>query len=41
MSDCHSARAAERRVLLGLSVDEVAFEIDVVVDVGVDRGELL
>ena len=27
--------------LVGLSVDEVAFEVEVVVDVGMDRGELL
>ena len=33
-----SGRAAG---LVGLSVDEVAFEVEVVVDVGVDRGELL
>lgn len=37
---CRSASAAEAG-LVGLSVDEMAFEIEVVADVGLGRGELL
>jgi hypothetical protein len=36
----HSASAAER-LLVSLAIEEVAFQVEVVVDVGVDRGELL
>lgn len=35
---CQSASAAE---LVGLAIDEMAVLFEVVVDVGVDRGELL
>ena len=51
MSDFHNGRLAGEDLPLrkgygasfseGLTIDDVTFEIEVIVDVGVDRGELL
>jgi hypothetical protein len=41
MRDCHLARAAERLSLIGLPIDEMAFQCEVVVDVGVNGGNFL
>ena len=45
ISSCHKGlplgQGDRTAGLVGLAVDQVAFEVKVVVDVGVDRGELL
>ena len=41
MSDCHSASAGRAAKLLGLAINEVAFPVEVVVNIGVDRSEFL
>lgn len=41
MRFCHSARAAERAAFVSLAVNQVAVEVEMVVDIGVEGSEFL